>query len=359
MNANHAHNTLSGVRTWLGLVMGLILLMVAVGGITRLTESGLSMVTWEPILGTVPPMSEAEWQHRFEQYKQFPEFKKLRSDMTMDEFKSIFFWEYFHRLLGRMLGLVYALPLFWFWYRGRLNHPGLKLKLLIGLILGGGQGFMGWYMVKSGLAENPFVSHYRLAAHLGLAFLVQAYLLWIFLSIYPYSRKEARASRFAIRWAYILTGMLLVQIVWGAFVAGLNAGYLYNTFPKMQGYWIPPFWDQMQPLWKNFLDNPATVQLLHRVIGTTLGCTTLVAWVMLRFDGSVEGRKKSALNLFTIMMVIQFWLGVFTLVLMVPIALATMHQVTACVLLGASGWMLYSFSGGNGILEGKEGAAGA
>jgi len=355
MNNVVSQTSLSGVRTWLGLVMGMIVLMVAVGGITRLTDSGLSMVTWEPILGTIPPMSEAQWQHRFEQYKQFPEFQKLRPDMSLDQFKSIFFWEYFHRLLGRMLGLVYALPLFWFWIRGRLNLPGLKLKLSIGLLLGGGQGLMGWYMVKSGLADNPFVSHYRLAAHLGLAFIVFVYLLWIFLTIYPFTHKESRASRVAIGWAYLLLGLLVVQIVWGAFVAGLNAGFIYNTFPTMQGHWIPPFWNHLQPLWKNFLDNPATVQLLHRVIGTILGGATLAAWVLLRFDRTVDGRKRLALNVFTVLMIFQFWLGVLTLLLMVPIALGTMHQVTACLLLGVSCGMLYTFRGGNGIIE-KKGA---
>jgi len=354
MNIADTNKSLSGVRVWLGLVMGMIVLMVAVGGITRLTESGLSMVTWEPILGTIPPMSEAQWQHRFDQYKQFPEFKKLRPDMSLDQFKSIFFWEYFHRLLGRMLGLVYALPLFWFWVRGVLRVPGLKLKLLLGLLLGGGQGLMGWYMVKSGLVDNPLVSHYRLAAHLGLAFMVFFYLLWIFLTIFPFAHKELKASKFAVRWAYALFFLLVIQIVWGAFVAGLNAGYIYNTFPTMQGHWIPPFWNHLQPLWKNFVDNPATVQLIHRVVGTTLGCATLIAWALLRFDQSVVGRKRLAINTFTVLMIFQFWVGLLTLLLMVPVALATIHQVTACLLLGTSCFMLYTFCGRNGVLEQQE-----
>jgi len=359
MNRTEINKSLSGVRTWLGLVMGLIVLMVAVGGITRLTESGLSMVTWEPILGTIPPMSEAQWQHRFDQYKQFPEFQKLRPDMSLDQFKSIFFWEYLHRLLGRMLGLVYALPLFWFWIRGALSIPGLKLKLLFGLLLGGGQGVMGWYMVKSGLVDNPLVSHYRLAAHLGLAFMVFCYLLWIFLTLFPFAQKEPKASRSAMRWANILVFMLVVQIVWGAFVAGLNAGFIYNTFPTMQGHWIPPFWNHLQPVWKNFIDNPATVQWMHRVIGMLLGGMTLLAWVLMRLDSTITGRKRTAIHMFTVLMILQFWLGLLTLLLIVPVVLATMHQVTACLLLGTSCFMLYTFTGRNGILDQQEQVTGA
>jgi len=344
MNGRSNARSLEPVRTWLGLVLGLILLMVAAGGITRLTESGLSMVTWEPILGTVPPMSEAEWERRFDQYKQFPEFKQLRPDMTMKEFKSIFFWEYFHRLIGRLMGIVYAIPLAWFWLRGRLT-ASLKIKLIIGLLLGGGQGVMGWYMVKSGLVDNPFVSHYRLAAHLGLAFMVFSYLLWVLLSILPKPPGDSPASRSAMRWAVGMCSLLVIQILWGAFVAGLNAGFIYNTFPTMQGYWIPPFWNQLEPAWINFIDNPITVQWSHRVLGILLFIVTVIAWFRLRLDPTVDGEKRAAVHLFACLIVFQFWLGVFTLVLSVPIALAVMHQVTACLLAGTATFMIFRFKG--------------
>lgn len=342
--SEQAHSdAFSGVRWWLGVVLALILVMVAVGGITRLTESGLSMVTWEPILGALPPMNQAQWQERFDQYRQFPEYQQLRRGMSLEEFKVIFFWEYLHRLLGRLLGLVYAIPLAWFWWK-RAIPPGFKGPLLVGLLLGGAQGVMGWYMVKSGLVDNPYVSHYRLAAHLGLAFIVFSYLLWHLLAMSP-GLASAPASPRARRWAAALITMLVVQIVWGAFVAGLNAGFMYNTFPTMQGHWLPPYGDAMTPFWKNLVDNPSTVQFIHRVLGTLLLVATLAAWLVLRRDPTVTGEKRSALQLFVVLLVTQFWLGVFTLVWMVPIALGVIHQVTACLLCGASVYMACMFRG--------------
>lgn len=344
MSFPHEKEEVFAIQVWLALVLGMILLMVAVGGITRLTESGLSMVTWEPILGTLPPTTEAQWEYRFDQYKQYPEYQQLRPDMTLHEFKVIFFWEYLHRLLGRLLGLVYALPLAWFWLRRKLPTR-LKWPLVIGLVLGGSQGLMGWYMVSSGLVENPYVSHYRLAAHLGLAFLVFAYVLWILLTTLPAAHPEEPASPTARRWAIGLIVLLVIQIIWGAFVAGLNAGYLYNTFPKMQGHWLPPYWDLLKPVWINLMDNPATVQFIHRVLGTLLVLGTVVAWGVMRRDPTIEGSKRSALYVFVIAMLVQFWLGVFTLLLVVPLVLGVMHQVMACLLLGAAVFMLFTFRG--------------
>ena len=344
MHVQKTSEDLFAVRLWLGLVLGMILLMVAVGGITRLTESGLSMVTWEPILGTLPPMNEAQWEFRFDQYKQYPEYRELRPDMTLHEFKFIFFWEYLHRLLGRLLGVVYAFPLAWFWLRGKLPSR-LKIPLQIGLLVGGAQGVMGWYMVSSGLVDNPYVSHYRLAAHLGLAFLLFAFLLWILLTTWPKTEDAKPASRSALLWAGGLTGLLVVQIFWGALVAGLNAGFLYNTFPKMQGYWLPPYGAILTPFWINLLDNPATVQFIHRVLGTLLVLGTAMAWMALRRDPTIEGDKRTALHVFVMLMLFQFWLGVFTLVLVVPLTLGVMHQVTACLLLGASVYLLFTFRG--------------
>jgi len=332
------------IQVWLVVVLAMILLMVAVGGITRLTESGLSMVTWEPILGTLPPMNETQWDYRFDQYKQYPEFQQLRPDMTLHEFKVIFFWEYLHRLLGRLLGLVYALPLVWFWLRGKIPAR-LKWPLVVGLGLGGAQGVMGWYMVSSGLVNNPFVSHYRLAAHLGLAFLVFAYLLWILLTTSSVSQTEEPASAAARRWAVGLSILLVVQIVWGAFVAGLNAGYLYNTFPKMQGQWLPPFGGMLSPLWINLIDNPATVQFIHRLLGTLLVLGAALFWLKLRRDSTIQGSKRYALYIFVLIMLVQFWLGVFTLLFMVPLVLGVLHQVMACLLLGAMVYVQFTFRG--------------
>lgn len=347
-------NGQQSIRRWLMAVMAMILLMVAVGGITRLTESGLSMVTWEPILGAIPPRNEAEWVFRFEQYKQFPEYQQLRRGMTLHEFKVIYFWEYLHRLLGRLLGLVYAVPLAYFWLRGRLSAR-LKRWLFAGLVLGGAQGFMGWYMVKSGLSENPYVSHYRLAAHLGLAFFLFVYLQWIVMKLNPASGIGEPASPAARRWAYGLSALLVVQILWGAFVAGLNAGFMYNTFPTMQGHWLPPSGGVLAPWWRNLVDNPVTVQWMHRVFGTLLIVATLTAWWRLRGDPTIEGIKRTALHRVAILMVCQFWLGVFTLVLMVPVAWGAAHQVLACILLGGMVHLLFTWGGAREGFESEGG----
>ena len=349
MNERSASDTLHDVRLWLGCMLGLILLMVAVGGITRLTESGLSMVTWEPVMGALPPLSEADWTFRFEQYRESPEYQQLRRGMTLEEFKFIFFWEYFHRLLGRLLGLAYALPLAFFWLRGWLDR-GLKIKLSFGLLLGAAQGVMGWYMVKSGLVENPFVSHYRLAAHLGLAFILFAYLLVLLCGILPVRRPATPASAAARGWAWLIGLLLALQIVWGAFVAGLNAGYFYNTYPLMQGHLIAPFWNQLVPFWLNLVDNPVMVQFIHRWLGALLLGATVAAWVLLRRDVTVTGARRGALNLLTGGMIFQFLLGIATLLLAVPLALGVMHQVMACLLAGAMTMVMYTFrpARGNG-----------
>lgn len=326
-------DTKRAVRNWLGVMLGLILLMVAVGGITRLTESGLSMVTWEPILGAWPPVTDADWQFRFDQYRSSPEYQQIRQGMSLDEFKFIFFWEYLHRLLGRLLGVVYGIPLLVFWWRGRLDGL-LTFKLLLGLVLGGAQGFMGWYMVKSGLAENPYVSHYRLAAHLGLAFILLAYLVQVYMSIKPWRRPELPAPPKARTWGVVLGGLLVAQIAWGAFVAGLNAGFIYNTWPLMQGQVIAPAWNAMHPLWVNVMDNPVTVQFVHRWLGALLLAATLVAWSDLRRHPAMTGLRASALTYFTAGLGVQVGLGILTLIWSVPLMLGVMHQVMAGLLVG-------------------------
>ncbi len=349
MTIREDNSSLPAIRLWLGIVLGFILLMVAVGGITRLTDSGLSMVTWEPILGAWPPVSEADWQHRFDQYRAFPEYQQLRKGMTMDEFKVIFFWEYVHRLLGRLLGLVYALPMFYFWWRGSLGRS-LKIKLIAGLLLGGAQGCMGWFMVQSGLVDNPFVSHYRLAAHLGLAFIVFAYLLYVLLSLISLDAPSGPASARARGLAWFVTILFVMQIVWGAFVAGLNAGFIYNTYPMMQGYWIAPHWNNLTPFIMNLVDNPVTVQFIHRWLGALLLTGAIVVWFVLRRDESVRGIRRWSLDMFTAGLIAQFVLGILTLLFHVPLALGVMHQVFACVLVGlATVWLASLYRSGGSV----------
>jgi len=336
-------NSLHPVRIWLGCMLALILVMVAVGGITRLTESGLSMVTWEPILGAWPPVSQEDWQFRFDQYRSYPEYQQLKRGMSLDEFKFIFFWEYFHRLLGRLLGIAYFVPVLVFWIKGLLGGS-LKWKLLLGLAGGGAQGLLGWYMVKSGLVDVPYVSHYRLAAHLGLAFILFSYLLWVLLTISNLrlaDRPAAGGIRFLVNFTCVL---LVLQIIWGAFVAGLNAGFIYNTFPSMQGYWIPPFLLNLEPWWRSFIDNPVAVQFMHRVMGFLLLTSTIICWIAARRDPLLAGMRRDAMSLFAGLIVWQFALGVMTLLLMVPLALGVMHQVTACLICGVAVVLLYSFN---------------
>jgi len=324
-------------------MLTLILTMVAVGGITRLTESGLSMVTWEPLLGAWPPVTDEDWQFRFDQYRSYPEYQQLNRGMSLSEFKFIFFWEYFHRLLGRLLGVVYFLPLVYFWVRGMLQGS-LQWKLLLGLVGGGAQGALGWYMVKSGLVDVPYVSHYRLAAHLGLAFLLFSYLLWVLLSISGLKTSMRPASRTSSHLVRLSCFLLVMQIIWGAFVAGLNAGFIYNTFPLMQGYWVPPFLLNMEPWWRSFIDNPVAVQFTHRMLGFMLLACTLITWVVVRRDPSADGMRRDAMSLFAGLMIWQFALGVMTLMLMVPLALGVMHQVTACLICGVAVLLLFSFN---------------
>lgn len=322
------------VAVWLMGLCAMILLMVTVGGVTRLTDSGLSMVQWQPILGAIPPMNEAEWQERFDQYRQYPEYQELNRGMSLDAFKFIFFWEYFHRLLGRLLGVVFLIPFIVFLIRRAFSVRTAGL-LFLALVLGGGQGLMGWYMVQSGLAENPYVSHYRLAAHFGLALVLFGYLFLMLLHVLEIRHTPPAASAAPIRRAtWWISGLLGLQILYGAFVAGLNAGFMHNTFPKMTGYWMHPDALAMPGLLANLLDNPVMVQFIHRTL----------AWVFLFAVAALwwAGRKRlagmpglGALHAVGVLTFAQFLLGVLTLITAVPVALGTMHQVLACILLGA------------------------
>lgn len=314
---------------WLDLVCLLILAMVLVGGVTRLTESGLSMVTWEPILGAVPPRNEAEWQMRFEQYQAYPEYNILNTRMTLGEFKYIYFWEYLHRLLGRLIGVVYALPLAWFFVRG-IARGRLAGLLFLGLLLGGLQGVVGWWMVKSGLNENPHVSPFRLAIHLGLALFVLSFLWRLRLGLTGCERQAAPAP--FRRNAIALLLALVVQIFYGALTAGLKAGFLYNTFPLMGGRFIPPGFLRMSPAWLNVFENPAAVQWVHRSLAyIVLALALHVWWHGLR--GAVTRVQRKTLHVIGSLTLLQFGLGIATLLLHVPVWLGVAHQVNAALLL--------------------------
>lgn len=330
------------VRIWFWTGAVLVFLMLVVGGITRLTQSGLSMVDWRPIMGAVPPMNMAEWQEAFNQYKQYPEYQQLNPDMTLSEFKYIFFWEYIHRMLGRFIGLVFLVPFAWFWFRGRFNRS-LKRRSLLLLFLGGGQGVMGWIMVKSGLDEVPYVSHYRLAIHLVLAFAVFACCVWFALDLYEKRRtwiRSQRVFRSIKRWIIGIGVLLVLQIIWGAYVAGLEAGYMYNSFPTMGGQWIPQQLHSMQPVLVNYVENPTTVQWGHRILGTLLGLAIIHFWIRL-VSWNVNRQTILKTTLLLVLVIVQYVLGVITVLYGVPVVIGVLHQAFAMLLWGAWIYLLH------------------
>ncbi len=324
------------IYRWLLTCAILIFAMVILGGVTRLTGSGLSMVNWHPIHGVVPPLNAAEWQEEFENYQQSPEFEKVNHHMDVDDFKQIFYFEYSHRVLGRLIGLVFLLPFLYFYFRNKIR-PGLTPKLLLMFVLGGLQGLLGWYMVKSGLVDNPHVSQYRLAAHLMAAILIYAFILWTAFSLMNpqtrVSRAESKAGGFR-RAAHYLLFLVLLTILSGAFVAGLKAGLIFNTFPKMGEQWIPDELLSLSPFYLNLFENLVTVQFDHRVLAILTGTLLLLYWwksLKVGFNREI----RLSFHLIAIMVVIQWALGISTLLLHVPVAIAASHQAGALLLFTA------------------------
>lgn len=332
-------NPHKSVIIWLLTGCALIFLMVVIGGITRLTNSGLSMVDWKLIMGMVPPLSEQEWIDTFNKYKQFPEYQEVNFMFTLAEFKSIFFWEYLHRLIGRIIGIVFILPFFYFLIKKKITGKLMRQCLII-LGMGAFQGFLGWWMVKSGLVDNPDVSHYRLAIHLIAAFLTFAYTFWVALDLIC-NNKEGSDVPFMRKWLLVLLVVTILQIIYGAFVAGLNAGFIMNTWPKMGERWIAESVTAMEPLWVNFVDGIGGVQFVHRYLAYIV--VGLV--IFLLYKGSkLRLNKIQSKSLITLLLVvvIQFLLGIFTLIYAVPVWLGVTHQVGAFLLLGA---IVYAMNG--------------
>lgn len=336
----YSNNVHKPIINWLLLGCLLIFLMVLIGGLTRLTNSGLSMVEWNMFMGSLPPMNDAEWIETFEKYKQYPEYQLINFNFGLDEFKKIFLWEYTHRFLGRLIGLVFIIPFLWFLFRKKL-WPSLTYKLLIILFLGGLQGFLGWYMVKSGLVKEPDVSHFRLAIHLITAFITFAYTFWVALDlIYPKNRNRQKKMA---PWLWSLLILLIVQIIYGAFVAGLNAGKIFTTWPKMGDSWIAESVTAMQPLYHNFIEGLAGVQFIHRYMAYLVVFMVLMVYFKAR-DMFLNSRQKKGLNFLIIMVAIQFLIGVLTLVYAVPVVLGILHQLGAFFLLGGVVYCLHVFT---------------
>ena len=329
-----------GVAWWLFACCALVFLTLVVGGVTRLTHSGLSIVEWKPLIGALPPLSEAHWLELFAKYQQTPEFQKVNHDMTLDGFKFIFWWEWAHRLSGRLIGVVFLVPYVWFLVRGQLRGA-LAGKVFGFFILGGLQGAMGWYMVKSGLVDDPRVSQYRLAAHLGLAFLIFGLMGWTGLDLLQ-PRKASNtptpaatpssATRLLGNW---LVALVFIMVLSGALVAGIRAGLAYNTFPLMNGNFVPPEIFIVKPLWLNFFTNMATVQFNHRMLAWLL--MALIPWFAWRTFSETPAARPAAVAL-TLWLAVQVVLGVATLLLQVPVALGAAHQAGAMVLFGLVIW---------------------
>ena len=311
--------------------------MIVLGGVTRLTGSGLSMVNWRPVTGILPPLTDSDWQQTFDMYQQTPEFQKVNSHMAVDDFKNIFWLEYLHRLLGRLIGAVFIVPFIVFAIRGDIS-PREWPKYILMFVLGGMQGLLGWYMVKSGLVDNPNVSQYRLTAHLLAAFLIYSYMLWVALSlIYP--RQSANRHPWFGKSVALVT-LISVTIISGGFVAGLKAGKIFNSFPMMGDYWIPPGVMALEPAWTNFFDNPALVQLDHRLLAMTTLFVVIAFWLGIRRT-ALGQRTSNAVVWMLIAVFAQVSLGVLTLLMHVPIALAASHQATAMLLFTAALYVVH------------------
>jgi cytochrome c oxidase assembly protein subunit 15 len=323
------------VGLWLLTIAALCLSIAVIGAITRLTESGLSMVEWKPLIQDIPPLSEAQWNHVFGLYQQSPQYKLVTTGMSLPEFKGIFWWEWTHRLFAQLVGVAFLLPFLWFWVRRQL--PRRLAPYLVGLFaLGGLQGLVGWLMVASGLVDRPSVSHYRLALHLSLDVTIYALTLWTAFFVFrPRGQPqvpEAAQSRLR-RHAIIGLALLAITMVWGAFTAGLRAGLVYNTFPLMGGGIAPPDVFAFEPWWSNFTENHGTVQFMHRVLAITSGLVLLGLALRLRQPSIGLELRRTATALFLVV-ALQIGLGIEAVLNQVPIWLGALHQANAILLLG-------------------------
>jgi heme a synthase len=314
------------IAYWLFVCCALTFAIVVVGGVTRLTHSGLSITEWQPIVGTLPPMSQADWDAAFLRYQATPEYSQVNNGMVLDEFKGIFWWEYAHRLLGRLIGVIFLVPFLWFLARRKIP-PGYGRPLAGIFVLGGLQGVLGWYMVQSGLVDDPRVSQFRLTAHLGLAFLIFAAMFWTALSLLTGARAERGHS--LRRFAFAIAGLVFLMVLTGGFVAGIRAGFAYNTFPLMDGHLVPPEIMLLEPWWKNFFYNMATVQFDHRLLALGLAVAVPLLWWKIRGDRAAPPRARTGANLLVAMLAVQIALGIMTLLHVVPLPLAAAHQAGA------------------------------
>jgi heme a synthase len=330
------------MASWLIILIIMVFAMIVIGGVTRLTHSGLSMVEWKPITGWLPPLSETAWLEVFNKYKLSPEFQKINKGMNLDGFKSIFWFEFLHRLWGRLIGVVFFLPFIFFLVCGWVNKR-LAPKLILMFLLGGLQGLLGWYMVKSGLVDRPDVSQYRLTAHFSLALIIIGTIEYVALGLlFPKFRgvqDKAPLGLFAIfilLWAF-------VTALSGGFVAGIDAGFSYNTFPFMDGSFLPADLYQLSPIYLNFFEDVMSVQFNHRLLAEILFVLVAIIWLKAR-NVELRPRGRLAVNFLAAVVLVQVALGITTLLLVIPIALAALHQAGAVVVFMAALWMAREFN---------------
>ena len=324
------------VAIWLFVCCALLLAMVVLGGVTRLTHSGLSITEWQPVVGALPPMNEAQWNKAFLRYQATPEYAQVNQGMSLEAFKRIFWWEYLHRLLGRVIGAAFLLPLLWFTGRRRIPR-GFTAPLFGIFLLGALEGGLGWYMVKSGLVDDPRVSQLRLAAHLALALLIFGAMLWTAMSLlWPATLRRDARRRAVARLGGALVALVFVVVVSGGLVAGLRAGFAYNTFPLMNGHLVPTEILVLEPWYLNLANNMATVQFDHRVLAFTLALVVALFWWRVRALPGTPSRARLGVNMLLIVLIVQATLGVATLLLVVPLPLAAAHQAGAVLLFAAA-----------------------
>ncbi len=328
------------IAIWLLFVCAAIFIMLVIGGATRLTHSGLSMMTWDPLMGWIPPLSETQWQESFEHYKQIPEFFQLNPDMDMEGYKGIFLLEYVHRVWGRLIGIFFLVPFLYFLFAGKIRKS-LRPEMMTMFVLGGLQGLMGWYMVSSGF-DSAYVSQYRLTAHLLFAFIIYGYILWVAMGLlFPRQESSLYDIEPLRRYAWALFGLIFITVASGGFVAGLKAGFAYNTFPLMDGQLIPDGLGMLTPWHANLFDNIVTVQFNHRTLAEILLLLVIGFWFYARrFD--LRGYAQTATNALLGMGIVQLILGISTLVLVVPVWLGVAHQGGSMVLFTIALFLVHS-----------------
>ena len=330
------------IAMWLFIVIAMVFAMVVLGGVTRLTHSGLSMVEWRPVTGWLPPMHETEWMDVFEKYKLSPEFQKVNKHMDLAGFKAIFWFEFLHRLWGRLIGVAFFVPFVFFLVRGWLSRD-MVLKMLLMFVLGGLQGVMGWYMVKSGLVDRPDVSQYRLTAHFSLALIIIGVIEWVALGLLFPSRPQSGTVRPLKAFGMLVFAWAFLTALSGGFVAGLDAGFAYNTFPLMDGALFPADLYRLSPVYLNLFEDILTVQFNHRILAEALFVLVAILWFRGR-GAELPPRGRLAVNCLAAVVLMQVALGVTTLLLVIPVPLAAAHQAGAVIVFITALWTAWELS---------------